>query len=109
VLSHSEEENAQTGAAESNESEVGPKRTNAMSEQELKYPNWQVLLQEAILEFDRDKLVGRIQKVETVVFERLQELSSDSDHHGERQAIANALSTMRVLKKDKLFYPDWNG
>jgi hypothetical protein len=80
-----------------------------MSEQELKYPKWQAPLQEAILEFDREKLIEKIQKVETVVFERLQELSSDSDHHGERQAIADALSTMRVLKKDELFYPDWNG
>jgi hypothetical protein len=84
-------------------------RTNTMSEQELKYAKWQAPLQEAIREFDREKLVEKIQKVETVVFERFQELSSDSDHHGERQAIADALSTIRVLKKDKLFYPDWNG
>jgi hypothetical protein len=80
-----------------------------MNDEMLKYPKWQTSLQDAILEFDREKLVGKIQKVETTVFERLQELSSDSDHHGERQAIADAFSTLRVLKKDKLSYPDWNG
>ena len=80
-----------------------------MNDEILKYPKWQTSLQDAILEFDREKLVEKIQKVETTVFERLQELSSDSDHHGERQAIADAFSTLRVLKKDKLCYPDWNG
>jgi len=80
-----------------------------MNDEILKYPKWQTSLQDAILEFDREKLVEKIQKVETTVFERLQELSSDSDHHGERQAIADAFSTLRVLKKDKLSYPDWNG
>jgi len=80
-----------------------------MNDEILKYPKWQTSLQDAILEFDREKLVEKIQKVETTVFERLQKLSSDSDHHGERQAIADAFSTLRVLKKDKLSYPDWNG
>jgi hypothetical protein len=80
-----------------------------MNDEILKYPKWQTSLQDAILEFDREKLLDKIQKVETTVFERLQELSSDSDHHGERQAIADAFSTLRVLKKDKLSYPDWNG
>jgi hypothetical protein len=80
-----------------------------MNDEILKYPKWQTSLQDAILEFDRERLVEKIQKVETAAFERLQELSSDSDHHGERQAIADAFSTLRVLKKDKLCYPDWNG
>jgi hypothetical protein len=80
-----------------------------MSEEELKYPTWQAPLQEAILEFDPEKLPPKVQKVEAVVFKRLQELSSDSDHHGERQAIADAFSILRVLKKEKLSYPDWKG
>ena len=80
-----------------------------MSEEELKYPTWQAPLQEAVLEFDPERLSQKIQKVEAVVFKRLQELSSDSDHHGERQAIADAFSTLRVLKTEKLSYPDWKG
>ena len=79
----------------------------AMSEEELKYPIWQGPLQDAIVEFNPERLSQKIQRAEAVVFKRLQELSSDSDHHGERQAIADAFSTLRVLKADKLSYPDW--
>jgi len=78
-----------------------------VSESELKYPNWQTPLQEAILEFDHEKLAERIQTVETLMFERLQALSSDTDHQDERQALADAASILRGLKKDKLSYPDW--
>jgi hypothetical protein len=69
---------------------------------ELKYPSWQTPLQETILEFDREKLAERIQEVETVVFERLQALSADTYHKDERQALSDAGSILRVLKKDKL-------
>jgi hypothetical protein len=78
-----------------------------VSDRELKYPIWQIHLQEAILEFDREKLAERIQKVETLMFERLQEISSDTDHHDERQALADAASILREVKKAKLSYPDW--
>ena len=84
-------------------------KDDAMSEEELKYPTWQGPLQDAIVEFDPEKLSQKIQRAEAVVFKRLQELSSDSDHHGERQAIADAFSTLRVLKADKLSYLDWKG
>ena len=78
-----------------------------MSERELKYPSWQRPLQEAILEFDRETLAEKIQEVETLMFERLEELSSDPDHRDERQALADATSILRELKKTKLSYPDW--
>lgn len=78
-----------------------------MSDSKLKYPSWQAPLQEALLELDREKLAERIQKVETVIFERLQAISSDTDHHDEREALADAASILRGLKKDKLSYPDW--
>ena len=77
-----------------------------MSEGELKYPKWQAQFEEAVVELDREKLAGKIQNFETAVFMRLQELPSD-DHHEERQAIADALSVLRELKRDKLSYPDW--
>ena len=68
----------------------------------------QAEFQEAVLELNREKLFEKIQKFETAIFVRLQELASDSDHHSERQAIQDAVSTIRVLKKDKLSHPDWN-
>jgi hypothetical protein len=78
-----------------------------MSESEFKYPNWQSPLQEAILEFDRETLAKKIQEVETLMFERLQEISSDPDHQDERQALSDATTILRGLKKAKLSYPDW--
>jgi hypothetical protein len=73
-----------------------------MSESELKYPSWQTPLQEAILELDLEKLPERIQAAENLIFERLRAIASDTDHHDERQALADAATTLRVLKKVKL-------
>jgi hypothetical protein len=78
-----------------------------MSESELKYPSWQSPLQEAILELDREMFAKKIQEVETLMFERLQEITSDPDHHDERQVLVDATTILRGLKKAKLSYPDW--
>ena len=78
-----------------------------LSETNLKFPKWQTPFQEALLEFDVDKLADKIQEVEALVLVRLQELASDADHHEERQAIDDALCTLRLLKNEKLAYPDW--
>jgi len=78
-----------------------------LSDTELKYPKWERQFQEVVLELNGEKLVAKIQTLETAIFVRLQELKSDSDHHTERQAIADALSTIRVLKKNKVSRPDW--
>jgi hypothetical protein len=68
----------------------------------LKYPSWQTPLQEAILELNLKQLAERIQRVEILISERLQTLSSDTDTRDERQALANAASILRTLKKEKL-------
>jgi hypothetical protein len=73
-----------------------------VSDGELKYPKWERQFQEAVLELNREKLVEKIQRLETAIFVRLQELQFDSDHHSERQAMQDAVSTIRVLKKEKL-------
>jgi hypothetical protein len=80
-----------------------------MSDEELKYPKWQAPLQEAILEFDREKLREKIQDVETLIFERLQQLRQSSDGRSEQEAINDALSILRVIKRDRLGFPDWKG
>jgi hypothetical protein len=78
-----------------------------MSDEGLKYPEWQGLLRDAILEFGPQELSTKVQKVETAIFERMQALSGDSDHHNERVALADALATLRILKNEKLGFPDW--
>jgi hypothetical protein len=71
-----------------------------MSE-ELKYPEWQQPLQEALVEFDPQKMRVKMQKAEAAIHDRLQTLV-DSDHLvEEREALTDGLSTLRTLKRDK--------
>jgi hypothetical protein len=75
---------------------------------ELSYPEWQTPYLEALLEADKQKLEAKIHLAEWKIFQRLQTISADSDHHGEKSAIADALSALRVLKRETLDHPDWN-
>jgi hypothetical protein len=75
---------------------------------EVKYPKWQCEFQEAVVELNRENLFAKIEKFETAIFLRLQELAFSSDHHSEREAIADATKTIVLLKKDKLSNPAWN-
>jgi hypothetical protein len=79
-----------------------------MAEAELKFPEWQVPVQDAILEFDREKLRDRIQKAEMLIYQRLQLLNGDNDGGvEERQSIQDALGILRSIKRDRLGFPDW--
>jgi hypothetical protein len=78
-----------------------------VNDEGLKYPEWQTPLQELILEFDRTKLPEKVQKVEAVVLERLQQLRRGNDGHIEIQAIDDALALLRSITRDKLGFPDW--
>jgi hypothetical protein len=71
---------------------------------ELEFPEWQASLQEAILEFDRKQSPEKIQKVETLILDRLQQLGpqSNGNDHRELQALNDALSLLRVIKRDQL-------
>jgi hypothetical protein len=92
-----------------------PVATYAMTQQDsspsnLRYPAWQRQYEAALHEPDPKKLLERVYAVEAAIFNRLQELaqtSENTDHKGEEQAIAEALRTLRVLKRDKLQFPDW--
>jgi hypothetical protein len=73
-----------------------------MSDVELKFPQWQGPLQELILEFDPQKLPEKIQGVETLVLERLQQLDHENDSRVEKIALHDALSIIRIIKRDRL-------
>jgi hypothetical protein len=77
------------------------------SDSDLKYPEWQSPFREALLELEREKLQSKMMKAEEAIFQRLQQLTGTSDSEGERQAIEDAISALRVLKTEKLNYPDW--
>ena len=78
-----------------------------LNDEEMKYSKWQSEFEEAIVELNPERLADKIKHCELAVFVRLQELAFNSDHHDERQAIADALSILREVKRDRLSYPDW--
>lgn len=73
---------------------------------ELAYPQWQILLQEVILEFDHDKLAEKALKVEAIIVERLRELPQSVDSQDEKEAIRYGLSLLKSIKCERLGYPD---
>jgi hypothetical protein len=71
------------------------------------YPDWQLQYRTALLELDPQKLPDRIDQAETAIFYRLQVLSQTPNHRAERQAIGDALASLRTLKRETLGFPDW--
>jgi hypothetical protein len=73
-----------------------------MSAEGWKYPEWQDPLQELILEFDDEKAREKGQKVESLILARLQKLRPESDGRGELLALSDALSVLRIVKRNRL-------
>ena len=67
---------------------------------ELKYPEWQEPFRQALLESDREELKEQLMAVETVILKRLDSIADDSAFRDEQQAIHDALSTIRILKRE---------
>jgi hypothetical protein len=74
---------------------------------EFPYPEWEVPYQEALLETDKQMLKKKINIAEWKIFQRLQTISADANHHQERAAIEDALNNLLALKNNQLDYPDW--
>ena len=85
-------------------------KPHASSPSNIRYPAWQNEYQAALLELDPKTLLERIHTAEAAMFRCLQELVQSSDNpetEAEQLAIQDALSALRVLKRDKLGFPDW--
>jgi hypothetical protein len=72
-------------------------KEKAMSEL-LKYPQWQKPLMEAILEFDPERLSLKVRTLEKAMHARFDTLSGSHDSR-ERQALADGLATLDMLKE----------
>jgi hypothetical protein len=68
----------------------------------LKFPQWQVPLQELVLEFDPQKLPEKIQRVETLLSERLQKLDDGRDSRVEKIGLYDAQTMVRIMKRNRL-------
>jgi hypothetical protein len=71
------------------------------------YPEWQLEYVAALLELDPEKLAQRVEAAETAIFKRLQTISRGSESKAERQAIEDAIASLRVIKQEKLAFSDW--
>ena len=59
-----------------------------------------------LLEHRPRELYSKIQAAEAAIYERLQAMAHDSSTQGEREVIADAVSTLRILQREKLSFPD---
>ena len=69
---------------------------------QLKYPQWQEPFRNAVTAFGTQQLGEKLRKVETMILDRMQVLSSDIKSLDERQSLLDAISIIRVLKRDKM-------
>jgi hypothetical protein len=69
---------------------------------ELKYPIWQMPLQEAILELDLEELAEKIRGVEILISERIRTFSSDTDHKDERAGACRRNVHLAQLEERKI-------
>jgi hypothetical protein len=65
--------------------------------QEIRYPNWEKLYQEAILEFDPTKLVSLIDQAEAALLRRQRELMAVDA--AEQLAIKGCLFALRAIRR----------
>jgi hypothetical protein len=75
------------------------------------FGSWQSEVQAAVNESSHEKLLERVHAAEIAIFNRQQELTRDTkrafSHDAEREALNHALETLRLIKRDRLGFPDW--
>ena len=74
----------------------------------IKYPHWQREFEAALREGDPQSLRQRVDVAEAALFLRLQALVGNPEENEERQALTDAIETLRAIQREKLGYPDWN-
>ena len=60
---------------------------------------WFELYSAAVLEVEPDRLIERVDAAESAIHGRLRDLQYDSDHHEERQLMADAQHSLAVLRR----------
>ncbi len=74
----------------------------------IQYPHWQREFEAARLEGDAETLRQRVDAAEAAIFLRSQALAGSAEGSAERQAISEAIATLRTIQREKLGYPDWH-
>src|ERR1700686_3329493 len=60
---------------------------------------WYRLYASAVIELDPKQFIERVDASEAAIHGRLQDLQHDSDHHEERQLMADAQHTLALLRR----------
>jgi hypothetical protein len=81
---------------------------NSSTSHTIKYPYWQREFEAALREGDPESLRQRVDAAEAALFLRLQALVGSAEEHDERQAISDAMKTLRAIQREKLGYPEFN-
>ena len=81
---------------------------NTSASQTIKYPHWQHEFEAALVGGDPQSLRQRVDAAESALFLRLQALGESAEGDEERQAISEAMGTLRAIQREKLGYPEWN-
>jgi len=82
------------------EPEVGSQTMGSLVMENLQWPEWQKLYQDAVVELDKVRLQERVAAAEAAICSRLRALSPAVDSRSERHAIEDALATLRILKRE---------
>jgi hypothetical protein len=75
-------------------------KSGSSLEENLKYPQWQEFYLEALVASDAIKLQAAIAGAEVAILERLRAISHSAEHRAELLAIEDALTNLRVLKRE---------
>jgi len=81
---------------------VGSQIVESIVMENVQYPEWQKLFQDALVELDKDELHERVAAAEAAILSRLEAMSDTGDRPSERHAIEDALASLRVLKRESL-------
>jgi hypothetical protein len=68
----------------------------------LPYPEWQLPVQDAILETDRRKFPQKVRKAQLKIFERCQQVRQSIGTHHERDAMTHSLALLQGLRDERL-------
>jgi hypothetical protein len=77
-----------------------------MNDQEFEVP-WGQPLMELMLEAEPKKRGEHLQRVESLIFDRLQQPVQGGDGGAQWAAVGDALAILRAIKREKLGFPDW--
>ena len=69
--------------------------------------DWQQKFEAARLEVDPQHLPELMEAAETAIYLRLQSLVNSPDGRVERDALTDAMRSLRVIQTEKMHYPGW--